>query len=69
MPTRSVADREADELWTGLAVDPPERLRCLTTAMEEPGSGRPQEEPVVDRRVGSTWVREMPHTDTSGLIR
>ena len=37
-------DRGAGALQPDLAVDPPERLRCLTTAVEEPGSEHPQEE-------------------------
>jgi hypothetical protein len=37
-------DRGADALQPDLAVDPPERLRCLTTPVENPGSERPQEE-------------------------
>jgi carboxymethylenebutenolidase len=37
-------NRGADALQPDLAVDPPERLRCLTIAVEDPGSERPQEE-------------------------
>src|SRR4030081_2212132 len=36
--------RGADARQPDLAVDPPGRLRCLTRALEEPGSERPQEE-------------------------
>jgi len=42
-PNRGTDARQPD-----LAVDPPERPRCLTTAVEEPGSERPQEEPPVN---------------------
>ena len=37
---RPQANRGADTLQPDLAVDPPKRLRCLTTAVEKPGSGR-----------------------------
>ena len=42
-------NRGADALQPDLAVDPPERLRCLTTAVEEPGSERPQEERLANK--------------------
>ena len=32
-------NRGADALQPDLAVDPPERLRCLTTTVESPGAG------------------------------
>ena len=36
-------DPGADARQPDLAVDPPERLRCLTTAVDEPGSERQEE--------------------------
>jgi hypothetical protein len=59
-PARKL-NRGADALQPDLAVDPPERLRCLTTAVEEPGSEPPQEE----RPAHASGLAKTP---TSGLL-